>query len=215
VHKKRKEFNTVGNYTSLGYLLLRKVADSLSKEKIREILKDDKIASDKTHPMEFYIYPYESKYYSAGQILVKRSKYYVILTPSCDLVFSDDGKREVKAKKVLLAEATPLESHDIYNKYLKNKEKQKDSLAALIEARKGDRYFFLPRTPFIENLVIDFQNKLTVSYDALKQYNKLAKLDDPFAQAMLSSFTRYYNRIGFPDIDSQFVIENLGLTESH
>ena len=47
------------------------------------------------------------------------------------------------------------------------------------------------------------------NYDDLKSFKKIAKLDDPYAQSMISSFIRYYNRIGFPDIDSDYVIANL------
>ena len=69
-----------------------------------------------------------------------------------------------------------------------------------------DRYFFLPSTPFIDNRVIDFQNKIMVVYDDLKtKYTRLAKLDSPYAQAMSTRFIRYYNRIGFPDLDAAYV----------
>lgn len=45
------------NDVSLGYLLLRRFANSLSKENIKQILGDEKIKINKAHPMEFYIYP--------------------------------------------------------------------------------------------------------------------------------------------------------------
>lgn len=62
------------------------------------------------------------------------------------------------------------------------------------------------------NRVIDFQDKTTVDYSSLKaDFERIAKLDSPFAQSMTSSFIRYYNRIGFPDIDTEYVINNLKL----
>ena len=67
----------------------------------------------------------------------------------------------------------------------------------------------MPGTPFIENLILDFQNKVMVDYVDLKAFTRVAKLDDPYAQSMVTSFVRFYNRIGFPDIDADYVIQNL------
>ncbi len=195
------------NDVSLGYLLLRRFAHSLSKENIKEILGDDKINTDKAHPMEFYIFPSGDGEYEAGEIIFKDNFFYAILTPSCD--FIGEGSRQRKVGKVLLAEATFLKDMEIYKKYESNKDKYKQSLAELIESRKGDRFFFLPGTPFIQNLVLDFQNKLMVNYEELKTFKRIAKLDAPYAQSMISSFVRYYNRIGFPDIDANYVIQTL------
>lgn len=195
------------NDVSLGYLLLRRFANSLSKENIKELLGDDKIKADKTHPMEFYIFPTNSGEYEAGEIILKDGVYFAVLTPSCD--FIKEGERQRKVGKVLLAEAIPLRESEYYKKYESNKTKYKQGLTELIESRKGDRYFFLPSTPFIDNLFLDFQNKLMVSYEELGTFQRVAKLDAPFAQSMVSSFSRYYNRIGFPDIDSDYVIQNL------
>jgi len=48
-----------------------------------------------------------------------------------------------------------------------------------------------------------------VEYGDLKDFIRLAKLDNPFAEGMIASFIRYYNRIGYPDIDSDYVIDRL------
>ena len=48
-----------------------------------------------------------------------------------------------------------------------------------------------------------------IDYADLSRFTRIARLDDPFAQSMVTNFIRYYNRIGFPDIDSNYVIENL------
>ena len=99
------------------------------------------------------------------------------------------------------------------NKTYKSYDNCKNNISSIIETRKSDRYFFLPKTPFIEeNRVIDFQNKEMVSYESLsdpKNYERIAKLDSPFAESMVVSFIRYYNRIGFPDIDTDYILSNL------
>jgi CheY-like chemotaxis protein len=226
IHGEKKVFEPIKNDISVGYLLLRRFANSLSKENIKQILKDDKIQTDKAHPMEFYIFPVNQdpskEEYQAGEILEMKGEFYVILTPDCDFVIRKSGRR--KADKILLAATKTFKSLPDFTKYndLKNKvgktEKENNQLLNLSGQLKNwmgnkggdqDRYFFLPSTPFIENRVIDFQIKFMYDYADLKSFHRVAKLDLPYAQSMISSFIRYYNRIGFPDIDSDYIINNL------
>jgi hypothetical protein len=226
VHAEKRVFEPIKDDISLGYLLLRRFSNSLSKENIKQLLGDDKIKTDKAHPMEFYIFPVNAdstkEEYQAGEILEKDGQYYAILTPDCDLVLRSNGLR--KADKILLATTKPFNSLTDFTKFceLKKKEnrteKENQQLPNLEGKLKNwmgnkggeqDRFFFLPSTPFIENLVIDFQVKTMLDYNDLKSYHRVAKLDLPYAQSMISSFIRYYNRIGFPDIDSDYVIQNL------
>jgi CheY-like chemotaxis protein len=198
------------NDTSLGYLLLRRFANSLTKGKIKEILGDDKIQIDKAHPMEFYIYPINSGEFEAGEILSRNGCFYILLTPSCDYIIrtkKDKLYREVG--RILLARIFPLTSCDEYLKHKEGASKQTVSNLSDIIRNKKPRFFFLPGTPFIENSVIDFQNKTMVNYEELNKFDRIARLDDPFAQSMVTNFIRYYNRIGFPDIDANYIIENL------
>ncbi len=192
---------------SLGYLILRRFANSLSKENIKEILGDVNIKPEKTHPMEFYIYPSIQGEFQTGEIIAKEGKMYIILTPNCDFVKSE--KRDRKVVKVLLAETVNLKESEYYINFMSNKEKFKQPLIQLIESRKGDRFFFLPKTPFIDNHFLDFQIITMVDYKELSSFERVAKLDDPFVQSMVSNFIRYYNRIGFPDIDAEYVISDL------
>ena len=208
IHEERDKFKVDSCDFSLGYLMLRKFGTSLSKEKISEIIGDRQLKEDKVHPMEFYLYPTDKNAeYESGEILKKNSDVYVILTPSCD--FIETKGRERKVGMVLLAKTTSLMDNPTYQKYNSNNDKYKQSLIELIESRKGDRYFFLPATPFIENRIIDFQTKEMANYEDLKSFTRIAKLDSPFAQSMVSSFIRYYNRIGYPDIDSNLIISAL------
>lgn len=232
---------------SLGYILLRNFADSLSKENIKKIIGDDIINEDKVHPMEFYIYPIDgTKEYESGELVRRKSNndICIILTPSCDFVKRSNGTRKVES--VLLANTILLTNTQEYTKYLgvkkenENKAKYEEMLdnvktddekkelkekikkaqasisnlkstfAQFINSGKGDRFFFLPGTPFVDNRVIDFQKKEMVSFQSLQdEFERVAKLDSPFAQSMVSSFIRYYDRIGFPDIDTDYVINHL------
>lgn len=253
IQKENDKFTPSTDDFSLGYLLLRNFADSLSKENIKCIIGDDTISPEKVHPMEFYIYPSEkTKEFENGEIIRCKSKndIFVILTPSCDFV--SGGGRKRKVEHVLLVKTVPLDQTDEYKRFSNIKKKQKEaaefasqideleqkggdvvaiqelkgkkdklesnisnmnaSFSQFLNSGKSDRFFFLPGTPFMTNRVIDFQDKTTVDYSSLKtDFERIAKLDSPFAQSMTSSFIRYYNRIGFPDIDTEYVINHLNI----
>src|SRR5690606_11470573 len=134
-----------------------------------------------THPVEFYIYPPIDGEYETGDIVSSNEsgKFYAILTPSCDLVLRTNGKR--KADSILLISLIPLagiedckQYAEIYKKENKNEEdnkkleKLKKELKLWLRNNKGERYFFLPETPFLQASLIDFQQKRLVDYDQLK-----------------------------------------------
>lgn len=209
IHEQRNKFRPGINDFSLGYLMLRKFSSSLSRDKISKILGDNSLNKEKVHPMQFYIYPTNSGEYECGEILEKDKEVFVILTPSCDFISGENRSRKVC--DVLLAKTKLLSETKEYEKYQSKKDgrDEKGNLIKLIESRKGDRYFFLPQTPFIKNRIIDFQSKEMVKYDDLVNYTRVAKLDSPYAESMVSSFIRYYNRIGYPDIDSELILKAL------
>ncbi len=211
IDKQKEIFKRNTTDYSLGYLMLRRLSHSLSKENIKTLLADTNINEDKTHPMEFYLYPSSDGEYQAGEIITKKGIYYAILTPSCDFIEDLKISRFRSVGKVLLAVATPLTENNYYKDYKKaNNKTNKDRLMRLIgNVEKEIKYFFLPGTPFMENLILNFQDKIMVEYKDLESFTRLAKLDDPFAQSMIASFIRYYNRIGFPDIDADYVVNNL------
>jgi CheY-like chemotaxis protein len=215
IHKERDKFVADNNDFSLGYLMLRKFGNSLSKEKISEILGDSELNKDKVHSMEFYLYPTDTtKEYQCGELLEIYDHVFVILTPSCDFIerFDKSGKsigRKVGlvllAKTKLLTDTTECQEYNLD----KTNNGKKNDLIKLINSGKGDRYFFLPQTPFITNRIIDFQTKEMVEYKDLNAYTRIAKLDSPYAESMVASFIRYYNRIGYPDIDSDLILSAL------
>lgn len=212
IQKNNTTFKPDNNDFSLGYLLLRNIGNSLYRDNIYKILGDNSIAEDKVHPMEFYIYPRKDDVeYENGDILENNESknVYVILTPSCDLISTETRQR--KAERVLLVKAKCLTEMDEYIAYKgKQNNDNKKRLSKIINSAKSDRYFFIPGTPFITNRVIDFQDKSMVDYGELNaNFKRIAKLDNPFAQSMTASFIRYYNRIGFPDIDVDYVLSKL------
>ena len=148
----------------------------------------------------------ENSEYRYGEILKKDKAYYVIMTPSCDFQMRSNGTRNVEV--VVLFEAFLLkENGDYVNYYTKRTGKSK--LLNLMH-NKLPRYHYLPGTSFISDLVIDFQKKKLISYDDLqKQFERIAILDSPFAESLLSRHIAYYSRIGTPDLDIDYIINDL------
>ena len=101
VHPNWKTLKNIKDNVSLGYLIVRRLANSLSKEKIKELLGDSRISSEVIHPMEFYIFPPTQEEFEFGDILKKDNIFYVVLTPTCDFILRDVKRagQELKERK--------------------------------------------------------------------------------------------------------------------
>lgn len=212
IHDERSKFNIIEEEKSLAYLILRRLSASLSKDNVKDLVGDDR-QNQNVLPMEFYIYPVETtKEFEAGDIINLNNKIYILLTPDCDYVerFKNNVSEGRKAQRILLAEVKNINTHPIYIKYESSKNTDNvNRLKSLLGNNSSERYFYLPKTPFIENSIIDFQDKIMVDYGELNKSFRFTKLDIPYAQSMITSFIRYYNRIGFPDIDKEYIISKL------
>lgn len=215
---------------SLKYLLLRRLGKSLSSEFLKSSIDEPQFKRELAHPMEFYVFPPLDGEYEAGDILrSKDGELFVTLTPSCDFVMRAKGNRN--AEKILLVHARKFSSLQEFErmKLIEEKHNQmtkanqpigkdeagqlKNAIATVKQMMKpgwNERYFFLPPTPFIEASLIDFQHKIMVSYEQLeKDFDPVASLDDPIAQAVLTSYARYQSRIGYPDLDIDYTFAKI------
>lgn len=211
VHKEWQSLSNITDDVSLNYLLARRLAHSLSKERIINLVGSGPTNEDMAHPMEFYIYPpISDRVTSTGDIIKKDGKIFVILNPTCDIVLRD-GIR--KAKDIILAEGIPLEETGEYKNYKESRSSgQKKELIKLLENNANenrDRFFLLPKTNFIDNTIIDFMKIKIIKEIELNGYNKIAELDSPFAESVLSRFVNYYNRIGVPDLKSDDLLNEI------
>jgi DNA-binding response OmpR family regulator len=219
-----KEFESSNDKIDLTYLLARRLANTLQTDSARRFLNgENTTAPQKTdaavYPIEMYIYPSTNPKLSAGDILkgkfLDKDSYWIVLTPSCDL-------EQNKVSHVILAACVKIsdqpEAKKIFDA-VKNgqpiSETSKKELAALIGNNRqvknvqAERYNFLPGTFFIPDLIVDFQELIRVSINEIKDANRIALLDSPFAEACLARFTRYYGRLGTPDVNTDFVTNNI------
>jgi len=147
-----------------------------------------------------------------GQI-EEQTGYWVLLTPSCDLV----AGRE-KAEWVLLARCIALTEQVEYQKWragLSKPSKKADTkkLRDLLQnnRRNGqpERFYFLPGALTLPDLLVDFQQLVTLPRDQMASLGRLASLDSPFADALMARFARYFGRLGSPDLDVERVLARL------
>jgi hypothetical protein len=74
---------------------------------------------------------------------------------------------------------------------------------------QAERFFFLPGALSLPDLLVDFQQLATLQRDHMGGLERLASLDSPFAEALLARFTRYFGRLGMPDLDVAVLLQRL------
>jgi hypothetical protein len=72
-----------------------------------------------------------------------------------------------------------------------------------------ERFYFLPGALALSDLVVDFQQLVTLSRTQITTLERLASLDSPFAEALLARFGRYFGRLGTPDLDLEVILNRL------
>lgn len=210
VHKEWRSLSMITDDVSLNYLLARRLAHALSKEKIISLIGNGCPSNELAHPMEFYIYPLINEQISMGTILKKSGRFFVVLNPVCDLILRNGVRR---AKEIILVEGIPLEETPEYIAYAQSRlGGAKNSLTKLLQNNADenrDRFFLLPKTNFINNTIIDFLKIKIVNESDLEEFEKVARLDSPFAESVLSRFAKYYNRIGVPDLKAEDLLSDI------
>ena len=206
VDKHWAKFSTESNSDELPYLLARRLATQLSRESIKKLLDHKR---DYARPVEFYIYPPLDDKIKTGNIYGpdEHGKYWVVATPACDFA-------QNRVEFVLLVGGTVLSAHELFaewqkSKWIPNGNEPPDKasgtaynkLRNLITNAAGERMYFLPGTFFIPDLVVDMQLLKQYSIPDLGGLNLACKLDSPFREEFLLRVSKYYGRIGTPDLE--------------
>lgn len=217
------QFDDTQDRTALAYLLARRLAISLAGPGIHQLAKDlgdptgNTAAEGRVHPMQYYVMPPVASTPLVGDLykgpIGSQNGWWVLLTPSCDLV----AGRE-KAEWVLLARCLPLADQAEYQDWqgtLPGSASEKKLQRLLKNNRQEsqpERYFFLPGVLALPHLVVDFQQLVTSPRLNLSSLDRLASLDSPFAEALLARFARYFGRLGTPDLDTDTLMLRLQAT---
>ena len=201
--------------TAVAYLLARRLAFTMSDPTTTRLGQDlgsrfsTSAETDEIHPMQYYVMPpVEELPMMAGDIykgeIHGQQAHWVMITPTCDIA-------QKKADRLMLASCHHLLERPEYQTWVSNQSRGSlDRLRNLLR-NSGDRYLFLPAAMDIPDLVVDFQNVVTVPRNTFEslELERMATLDSPFAEALTSQFSRLYGRIGTPDLNTDRVIERL------
>ena len=218
VAKHGAEFIDTPDRTALAYLLARRLAMSLSGSGIGQLAQDlgdstgISMDENRVHPMRYYVMPPVVPSPLTGDLyqgnIGERTGYWLLLTPSCDIV-TEKAKWVLMAPCVLLTEEK--EYQDWHNNPSQTKKKKLKSLLSnnRSNGHQPERFYFLPSALDLPDMVVDFQQLVTLPRAQLENLARLASLDSPFAEALLARFTRYFGRLGTPDLDIHFVLNRL------
>lgn len=228
--------STTYEKTDSVFLLARRLGNVLKRSSVEDFLISQNLIppkeDDSVYPIEIYVYPSVNPKLQVGDILKskynKKSKYWMVMTPSCDVeqnkvtdvvlaacfLLSDQPEysairdylsKEQEPSKGIMEDLVILIGNNRNAKY-KPKEAEKANEEESKKVRfQPDRYCFLPGTFFIPDLVVDFQALMPIAIDKIKSGHRVASLDAPFAEAYSSRFARYYGRLGTPDLNKKFV----------
>ena len=202
--------------SALAYLLARRLALSLSGQGIKQLVADlggqPEDATEEIHPMQYYIIPPVEASSLSGDIFYQTvndiNEYFVLLTPSCDMVIGRE-----KAERLLFVGCKLLRNETEYTEWISNSSKENKLMALLKNNRQksqSERFFYLPGALSIPDLIVDFQNVSMKTHEDINKITRLASVDSPFAEMLVSKFIRYYGRIGAPDLDLDLILQRLG-----
>lgn len=215
----------------VAHLLMRRLGISLERggaELATELGFPPEEGSDETvHPTRCYV-PLPTGDYTTGDLLNGPSAlqsdaegredthWYIILTPSCDLV---SGRK--KTDYVVLARCLPLGSFKEFQQWRDaletdqgaSPESKQRNLEALLRSRphrgQEDRYHYLPAAFEVPDLMVDNQKIVHILYENLDSYRRVASLDSPYSEELSHRFNRYIGRLGTPDLDLSTALQRM------
>lgn len=215
-----------GDKLSIAYLMARRLAASLETSRVAQLAKelgaDGEVSFDSSqaHPMFFYIIPpMKGAIHTGGLYRDDQGLFWVVLTNGCDLELRPDKKNPGefcrKADHILIAGCRPLTGEPEYTDWMESPESNQASrnLDELMRNnRRGgqaERYYFLPAALGLPDLILDVQHLKAVSADQIEAMTCLAGIDSPYVESIITRFTRFYARIGTPDLDISVVRKRL------
>jgi hypothetical protein len=157
-------------------------------------------------PADYYIYPPISKFISLGEIIKRKGthEFRIVLTPHCFLVVQP-GEEVPRATHVLTSLAVPAEDLRKNWKWEGKGERIADDIrrrTSFPAARAGlpeGRYCFLPRFLDIPDLYCDLMQLESIGIKTITDdFERIAVLDWPFAEALQACQSRLYGSVGVP-----------------
>lgn len=203
-----KELSVEATASDLPALVARRIASQIE----RGALQEDPA---KARPIDYYIYPPLSNELHSGNLYKVDDDFFIVVTPACDLVVRKDGKR--KCTDVILVQAEPISKNPLFVNWKMNQwvtgadgdgKGAHDKLVQIIKNNGPDHLHFLPGTFFVPALVGNFQVLKSIPAEELEKTAPLCAIDSPFREEFLLQFSRFYGRLGTPDLAALEIIES-------
>lgn len=199
------------NRSDLAYLMVRRLARSLDSTFIPSMAGVQvALEAAAVHPTRLYIMPPLEERRMGDLVCDDNGNWFILLTPTCDLVLRNN---KPKAEYILLAECQLLSKTNEYRNWKENGQEMitKSLEKVITNVRQGqqDRFYFLPATWEMPDLIIDLQRLRSIEFNELATFRRVATVDDPYAQSIIAQFGRYAGRIGTPNLDVSSVRERL------
>ncbi|OLZ72884.1 hypothetical protein AV521_07965 [Streptomyces sp. IMTB 2501] len=186
------------------------------------------------HPSRIYVLPPIGEQLDTGDLLLHKAtqRYWVQLTPSCDLA-------NEKADRHLLVAANPLLEVEPFlswsaaeSEWVRIKDvavpsggwssAEKDRRAKLqkdarelrgaskqIILGRQDRFFYLPKFFKVPDLLVDLQHVETPTDAEMGEYERVSGLASPWPQVLVNRYNRQTGRMGFDDPDADTVLTRI------
>jgi hypothetical protein len=135
----------------------------------------------------------------------------LIKKQSCDMVTGRE-----KAELVLLTRCLPLTDQVEYQQWRDGLPEPSGTISRRLQellrnnrqGNQSERFFFLPGA-LSAKPGGRFSITVTLRREHMRGLERLASLDSPFAEALLARFTRYFGRLGTPDLDVAVLLQRL------
>ncbi|MCK5594369.1 MAG: response regulator, partial [Candidatus Aenigmarchaeota archaeon] len=155
---------------------------------------------DEVYDWEMFFCPPLLDFVFTGDIIKKKSldEYFIVMTPSCDLVPREDGKPKVT--ECLLAELNivNLRGHVTSDKYFTRKGKD------IIKNNINTYSHFIPEIKSHGPFNINFNKSQRIKISEINtDYNRIATISPLFMKEILYRFSMYSSRQGQPDLDTK------------
>ena len=158
---------------------------------------------DSFFPEEVYLYPPLSDRITTGSIVNLEDKWFVILSPACDLV--PRNGRGFKTDRILLVE--------IEDKRHITKSKRKGEFKKILNNNHTLYFHWLPETKFFEGGFLNFRKLKTLDATDLSEVKPRIQISPSFVKDIVARFSSFYARQGQPEIECDETIERI-LTET-
>ena len=151
---------------------------------------------ERCFPEEVYLYPPVLDRITTGSIVQTDDKWFVVLSPACDLV--PRGENGIlNTDCILLVEIEGIDE-------VLGGSRSRGRVRELCTNRRT-YYHWLPETEVFEGGILNFRKLITLDKDAFdERFGKpVIQISPSFVKDIVSRFSSYYARQGQPDIDSE------------